>query len=234
MSFLKSMTALRKATLIGTAVLLGLLVASWMFVLSPRSDAIAATNAEVDVASASNDTLRDQISTRRAQEAQLPELRKVDKALSGRFPPTAEQAKMFQMITAAAGQAGLAPSAVTNLTVNPPVNGTGGQASSAQLPGIAAPVAEIASQQVTMDVKGTAEQIRKMMRNLEELPRAFQVLTLNVTNGGPADPADQNEVEMQSAAITGAMYLLPTLADPLATTKATTSKTAASKTAAKK
>lgn len=228
MNALKSLTPLRKAGLIGVAVLVGLLVASWMFVLSPRNAAVAAVNEKVDAASAANDALRNTIETRRAQQAKLPELRKVEKALAGRFPPTAEQAKMFKMVTAAAGQAGLAPSAVSNLTVSPPTSAAGAGAS-AQLPGVAAPIGEIASQQVSMDVDGTEEQIRRLVANLEQLPRAFQVTTVSISNTAATGEAPAST----TATVTGDMFVMPKLADP--TVKVATSKTATStKSTAKK
>ena len=222
MTFLRSMSALRKSAFIGIGLLLALLVASWMFVLSPRSDAVAAANDQVSVASAANDALRGTIATRRVQQAKLPELRKVEKALSGRFPPTAEQPQLFKMVTAAAGQAGLAPSAVSNLTISPPASGTAGGAATAQLPGIAAPLAQIAAQTITMDVKGTEEQIRKLVGNLEQLPRAFEVTTVSLSNAA----ATETTTAVQTAAITGQMFVMPTLADPTATTtvKATAKK----------
>lgn len=228
MGALRSMTSLRKAGLIGAAVLVGLLVASWMFVLSPRNAAVAAANEKVDAASAANDALRGTIETRRAMQAQLPELRKVEKALAGRFPPTAEQAKMFKMVTAAAGQAGLAPSAISNLTVSPPASASGAGAS-AQLPGVAAPVGEIASQPVSMDVAGTEDQIRRLVANLEQLPRAFQVTTVSVNNTA----ATAETPASTTATVTGEMFVMPKLADPTVKTTVST-KPAATKTTAKK
>jgi hypothetical protein len=241
---LNSMTQTTKATLIGVAVLLAMLIAGWLFVLSPRSDAVAAVDSDVKVASATNDSLRNQIATRRAQEAKLPELRKISKALDGRFPPSAEQPELYKMVTAAAGRAGIAPGDVTNLTVNPPVSGTAGQSASAQLPGVAAVPAQIASQQVTMDVKGTEAQIRKMVANLEDLPRAFEVTTVNLSNPssgtaagtatGTAGTAAAAVVDTGSTAtITGQMFVMPALADPtLAASQAKAKAAAAAKKAA--
>jgi Tfp pilus assembly protein PilO len=215
---LNSMTQTRKATLIGVAVLLAMLVVGWMFVLTPRSDAVAAANEKVKVAAAANDQLRSTIAARRAQEARLPELRKISKALDGRFPPSAQQPELYKMVTAAAGRAGIAPGEVTNLTVNPPVSGTSGQPASAQLPGVAAVPAQIASQQVTMDVKGSEAQIRKMVANLEDLPRAFEVTTVSLSN--PATGAKGDAVQTTTATITGQMVVMPALKDPTLAAKA--------------
>lgn len=230
MSALRSLTPLRKTGLIGTGVLAGLLVASWMFVLSPRSEAVAAANEKVEVAAAANDALRNTIETRRAQQAKLPELRKVEKALAGRFPPSAEQAKMFKMVTAAGGQAGLAPSAISNLTVNPPVSGTAGVATSARLPGVSGPVGEIASQQVSLDVAGSEAQIRKLVANLEQLPRAFQVTTVSFSNA----LATEEVPATTTASITGEMFVMPELADPTANAPAKAPAKTSAKESAKK
>ena len=63
MKSLRSMSPIRKTALIGVALLLGMLVAGWQFVLSPRTEAVAAVNEEVTSASAAP-TTRNRRSTR--------------------------------------------------------------------------------------------------------------------------------------------------------------------------
>ncbi len=215
-----ALTPVRKTTAIGVVVLLVALLAAWMLVLSPRSDAIAKVNTEIDTAAAANQALRAQIAQRRALEAELPELRKVSTALDRRFPPTAEQAKLFKMITAAAAAAGIAPQYLTNLTMNPPTTTATGSGASAQLPGVGTAVGDIASQTVTMNVGGTPAQIREMLANLEMLPRAFAVTSVSLTTQSPTAPAAGSTAPVVSGApeqlvtITGDMFVMPKVVDP--------------------
>ena len=62
-----------------------------------------------------------------------------------------------------------------------------------------------------MDVKGTEAEIRKLVGNLEQLPRAFQVTTVSLNNA-----VDEQQVEQTTASITGEMFVMPTLLDPTA------------------
>lgn len=209
------LTATRRTGLIGVLALVLALLAAWLLVLSPRSEAIAEVSGQTTVAAAANDALRGQITARRAQQDALPQERKVADALAERFPASAEQAKLFRMITAAAAQAGIAPQSLTNLTVNPPTGGTAGGPASAQLPGISQTGGQIAAQQVSMDVEGSAGEIRALVGNLEKLPRAFALTALSVTDrsGGSGKVGKGG----QSVSITGQMFLMPQLADPTVT-----------------
>ncbi|MBA3742105.1 hypothetical protein [Sporichthya sp.] len=216
-----SLTSARKTTLIGTAILLVALVAAWMLVLSPRSDAVAAVNAEVTAAEEANQALRVQIEALRARQAQLPELREVSKALDRRFPPTAEQAKLFKMITAAAAQAGIAPQHLASMTMDPPA-AVGAAGTSAQLPGVSAPIGQIAAQKLTINVSGTPSQIRAFVGNLEKLPRAFAVNTIGfVQQAAGTSPTEDVSTapDAQTVTITGEMFVMPKVEDPAASSK---------------
>ncbi len=210
-----ALTAVHKNAIAGSVILLVALLAAWMFVLSPRSDAIAATNEEVAVAEQRNQSLRNQIQTLKLREEQLPALRETSKALDRRFPPTAEQAKLFKMITAAAAEAGIAPQHLTSMQMDPPAAvGTG---SSAQLPGVAAPIASIAGQKLTINVSGSPTQIRAFVANLEKLPRAFAVSTISLAQQSASQEPSENTstaADAQTVTITGDMYLLPKVVDP--------------------
>ncbi|HUR72967.1 MAG TPA: type 4a pilus biogenesis protein PilO [Sporichthya sp.] len=217
MNQMQGLTPARKTAAVGTVVLLVALIAAWMLVLSPRSDAVANVNDQVTAAEQSNQTLRNQIATLQARKDQLPELREVSKALDRRFPPTAEQAKLFKMLTAAAAEAGIAPQYLTNLTVAAPA--AVGSASSAQLPGVSAPITQIASQQLTLNVSGTPRQIRAFVVNLEKLPRAFAVNAISVSQSAPtATPTENASVapDAQTVTITGNMFVMPKVVDPTA------------------
>jgi Tfp pilus assembly protein PilO len=195
-----------------------------MFVLTPRSDAVSKVNEEKATAEHANQALRSKVQTLRNRQAQLPELKEVSKALDKRFPPTAQQAKLFKMVTAAAAAAGIAPQYLTSLTVDPPAGV--GAADSAQLPGVAGPISQIAGQKVTINVSGSPSEVRAFVANLEKLPRAFAVNTIQLTAAAPAAtnssttgaPADNVSVapNAQTVTITGNMFVMPKVTDPTA------------------
>jgi Tfp pilus assembly protein PilO len=209
----QALTPTRKTTLFGSLILLAALVAAWMFVLSPRGDAIAAVNEDIAATESSNQALRGQIASLRARQEQLPELREVSKALDRRFPRTAEQAKLFRMITAAAAEAGIAPQYLTSMQMDPPA--AVGGATSAQLPGVAAPISEIAAQKLTLNVSGTPRQIRAFVGNLEKLPRAFAVNTISLAQQATAQQPTESAStapDAQTVTITGDMFNLKKVA----------------------
>ncbi|MGQ0465219.1 MAG: hypothetical protein ACT4QG_07840 [Sporichthyaceae bacterium] len=215
------LTPTKKTAVVGALLLALGLTASWFVVLKPRAADVAAVQEQTAAALSANDSLRAQIAARRVQAAQLPTLAKLSDALSARFPATAEQAKLFSMIGAAAAGAGIAPQFVTNLTVAAPVDASGAT-TSAGLPGVATPIGRLASQQLTMDVRAKPDQIRKFVANLEKLPRAFQVTSLNLNlqtaaaagTAGTVAAATAAAGAATSAQITGTMFLMPEFAVP--------------------
>ncbi len=220
MNLSSGLTPVRKTTLIGSLILLVALIAAWMFVLSPRSDAIAAVNEQTASAAQTNQSLRSQIASLQARQAELPQLREISKALDRRFPPTAEQAKLFKMITAAAAAAGIAPQHLASMQMDPPA--AVGGAGSAQLPGVAAPTGEIAAQKLTINVSGTPREIRQFVRNLEKLPRAFAVTTISLSQqaAGTTPSEDASTApDAQTVTITGDMFNLKKVVDPTVVAK---------------
>lgn len=213
-----ALTPVRKTTVIGVALLLLGLIAAWMFLLSPRSEAVGKVKDEITVAAAANASLRNQIATLRAQQAQLPELRVINDAINDRFPVSAQQPQLFRMITAAAAEAGIAPQSLTNLNVDPPTSTAGLGQSAAQLPG-ARPLSEIAAQRVSMNVAASPAQIRDFVANLEKLPRAFAITSIGLVTSAAAPAAGTTAPvatgsDLQTATISGEMFVMPKLADP--------------------
>jgi|GEM_PF-897559 len=229
---LPPLTPTRKTAVVGVVGLSAALALAWFAVLLPRGHEVSKVDAQVATVAAGNDSLRNQIAARHEQEAQLPQLRKLSQALDSRFPPTAEQAKLFRMITAAAASAGIAPQYLTNLNVDAPVDSSQGAGDTAHLPGVGAAIGQIASQRVSMDARGTPAQIRNFIANLERLPRAFEVTTVTLTkpapalgvpaSGGIAAPPAAPDANFQTATITGQMFLMPPVSDPTADATNTT------------
>lgn len=207
-----TLTPTRKTTVVGVLALALALVVAWFAVLEPRAADVTAVKQQRAATESANDSLRSQIAVRQAQEAQLPTLRKLSDALSGRFPATAEQAKLFAMITAAAASSDIAPQYVTNLTVAAPADAAA--ATTAALPGVATPIGRVAAQTVSMDVRATPAKIREFVANLEKLPRAFQVTSINLSTQTTAKGRATAPGGNQTAAISGQMFLMPTFVDP--------------------
>ena len=243
---LPPLTPTAKVTAIGVAGLSAALAISWLAVLHPRGETVGQVDGQAAAVAASNNLLRNQIAARQAEQAQLPQLEKISSALDTRFPPNSQQAKMFGMITAAAASAGIAPQYLTNLTVAAPVSATTGSNTSAQLPGVGTTIGQVASQAITLTARGTAADIRKFIANLEQLPRAFEVTTVNLTQPVPvtATPAVSTtggttttttvpavppapDANFDTANISGQMFLMPALNNPAPTTSAATGGTAA-------
>jgi Tfp pilus assembly protein PilO len=219
---LPPLTRVGKTVALGVLVLAVLVAIAYFAVLRPRAASVDKVNAQAATVAASNDSLRSQIAARQAEEAQLPELRKLSSAIDLRFPATAEQAKLFKMMTAAAASAGIAPQYLTNLTVAPPVDSATSASPTAHLPGVASAIGQVASQQLTLDAKGTPAQLRAFVANLEKLPRAFEVTTVNITtpiaiaNSAPTAPGTvvAPDAKLSQATITGTMFLMPKVDDP--------------------
>jgi hypothetical protein len=195
-----------------------------MFVLTPRSDAISRVNDEKLTAQDANQALRSKIQTLRARQEQLPELKAVAKALDRRFPPSAEQAKLYKMVTAAAAAAGIAPQYLTGVTVDPPAPvGTG---TSAQLPGVAAPISQIAGQKVTINVSGSPSEIREFAVDTLSFTAAAPVGAGTPTAGAPAANVSVAP-DAQTVTITGNMFVMPKFVDPTAPAASPTKTSAA-------
>jgi Tfp pilus assembly protein PilO len=237
---LPPLTRVSKTVALGVLVLAVVLAMAYFAVLRPRANSVDKTNAQAAAVTAANDALRTQIAQRHAQEEQLPELRALSSAIDSRFPPTAEQAKLFKMITAAAASAGIPPQYLTNLTVTPPSDASTSDSTTAHLPGVGTAIGQVASQQVTLNAKGTPAQVRAFVANLEKLPRAFEVTAVNLTlpqqstatttgSTGPTTAAAP-DANLEQATITGQMFLMPSIADP--TKPATTGSAAAGTTKA--
>jgi Tfp pilus assembly protein PilO len=232
---LPQLTPTAKVTAIGVAGLSAALAIAWFAVLHPRGAEVGKVDAQAAAVAAANDSLRNQIAARKGEQAQLPQLEKISSALDTRFPPNSQQAKLFQMITAAAASAGIAPQYLTNLTVAAPVDASPSASTSAHLPGVGTTIGQVASQQVSLTVRGSAADIRKFVANLEQLPRAFEVTTVNLTQPVPtvatpsttttttggtttttATPAapPAPDANFDTANLTGQMFLMPTPAKP--------------------
>jgi len=195
----------RKTKIVGCIGLLVVAALGWVVAIGPRTSALADARQQADETRIQIDALRAQINVLRRQEAGLGAIRKTAAALAAKFPATAEQPRMFQEVTEAAVAAGIPETKVTAVTPQAPVAGGPGQAAGAKLPGQSR-TAGLARQTVTMSVEGKLDQLQQLMRNLEQMPRAYLVTTVAVAQG--------SEGGLYTATITGDMFVMPAAPDP--------------------
>lgn len=193
--------------LLGAFALALLASVGWLLLLSPQTSALAEVHTQADTTRDQNDALRLQLIVLRQQQAQLEDTSAAAEALAAKFPPTADQPELFRAVTAAAADAGIPARSITTLTPTPPVVGSGDPAAGVQLPG-AATAADIAVQNVSLTVEGTYDEMRKLIENLEGMPRAYLIDSLTLSAGTAPDTF--------TTAIAGDMFLMPPAKDPAA------------------
>jgi hypothetical protein len=197
------------AKAMGAASLLLITGAGWMFALGPQTSALAQVHEETEAAAAQNQVLAQQLRTLQDQAAHLEDTRRTAAALAARFPATADQPGLFAQVTSAASRAGIGPRDITALTPTPPVFGTTDPTGAVQ------PTNEgdqsLARQTVTVTVDGNAASTRRLLKNLETIPRAFLVNDVTVQAA---------EAGSFTATITGDMFVMPPAVFPQPVEKA--------------
>jgi hypothetical protein len=198
-----NLRSLGAAKVLGAASLVLVSGVGWNFVLGPVTSSLAGVHDETRSALAQNDLLELQLLELKDQSGHIDVTRRTAGALAAKFPPTADQPGLFGQVTAAAAAAGIRPQDVTAVTPTPPTFGTD-PAGSVTTP----PAGErfLARQTVTISVEGSYLATRRLLSNLEEIPRAFAVSGLTV--GAGATPS------AYTATITGNMFVMPPAVDP--------------------
>lgn len=184
--------------LLGAASMLVITGAGWVFALGPQTSTLGQVHEETEAAVASNQQLAQQLLQLQDQAKRLEDTKRTAAALATRFPATADQPGLFSQVTSAASRAGIGPQDVTALTPTPPTFGGPDADGSVQ------PTSEsdqnLARQTLTVSVEGNAEATRRLLRNLETIPRAFLVKDVAVQAG---------EADGYTATITGEMFVMP-------------------------
>ncbi len=176
-------TSTRRAQLAGAAALLAFAAAGWVFLLDPRLGRAADIQAKAAALRAGNDRTERQLADLRAKQANLPAERAYATALARRFPPTAAQPELFAQIRAAATRAGIPESAVTSLAPSVP------QPMSTPTPGATAPPtpgSQLASMQLTLSVTAPYERLVAFIAELERMPRAYLISTVDIAPAAQA------------------------------------------------
>jgi len=197
--------------LVGAGSLVLIAAVGWLGVLGPSSAGLAAARDDIASTEEQNQVLATQLVTLQHQAVHLTGSRKAARALSTRFPPTADQPGLFAQVTGAASEAGILPRNVTALTPTPPTVGSGEVTEPVRTP--TATDNALARQTVTVSVSGSYGATQQLLRNLEGIPRAFLVTAVTIGAGtGPRSYV---------TTVTGDMFVMPPAVDPKSVTVTT-------------
>jgi Tfp pilus assembly protein PilO len=196
---------------VGVLGLVAVAALGWTFAVGPETGRLADARAEVTTVQDQNAVLQTQLAGLVKQQEQLGATRQAARELAKRFPPTADQPGLFQIVTAAAVDAGIGAQGVTTLTPTPPVVGNpdgtpAAAAGTATTSATSAGAPLLARQTVTVSVTGTYEETRQLLVNLEHMDRAY--LVTSVTLAGDATAGTF------TTTITGDMFVMPPVKDP--------------------
>jgi hypothetical protein len=187
-------------TFLGALALVVVAALGWLFVLGPAFGELDAVHTQTSDARAQQDVLNQQLTLLREQQQTLPKIRADSAALTVRFPGTADQPGLFESVAKAVADAGIPAEKLTALTPTPPVVGTGDEAAGVVLP-VEEASGNLATQTVTVSVESTYDEARRLLANLETMPRAYLVTSLTVTEGEAAGQF--------STTIIGNMFVMP-------------------------
>lgn len=188
--------------ILGALALLLIVGLGWQFVLSPKTEALSDVREKITDTRDNNDLLALQLVTLKRQAAELDSVRAIAGALSGMFPSTADQPRLFREVTEAAADAGIGPKGVTALSPTPPV--VGGDPAA----GVAVDTTglTLARQIVAVSVEGSYAETQRLLANLEQIPRAFLITSVSLSSG--------QEKGDYTTTITGDMFVMPPVVDP--------------------
>ena len=197
-------TATKVTGAIGLLVVAGL---GWTFGVGPQSAHLAEARDEVTTVQDQNALLTVQLAALTKQQQDLGATRRTARVLAANFPPTADQPGLFEIVTAAAVDAGIGAKGVTTLTPTPPVVGTADSSAGSTQAGTTAPSGDqLARQTVTVAVTGSYDQTRQLLVNLEHMKRAYLITSVSL--------AGDTENGAYTTSITGDMFVMPPVQDP--------------------
>jgi Tfp pilus assembly protein PilO len=190
----------------------GLLVVAalgWTFGVGPQSAQLAEARDEVATVQDQNALLTVQLAALTKQQEDLGATRRTARRLAAKFPSTADQPGLFEIVTAAAVDAGIGAKGVTTLTPTPPVVGTADGADAAAQGGTqsgAQAGTQLARQTVTVSVTGSYDETRQLLVNLENMQRAYLITSVSL--------AGDAQSGAYTTTVTGDMFVMPPVQDP--------------------
>ena len=207
-----------RTLVIGAVSLLAVAALGWFLLISPAMGKVSATRQETENAQQRSASLSAQVATLQKQQRELPAVRKLAATLEQIIPTTADQPGFFAAVNRAARQAGIAPGHVKTLSPTAPqVLDANGQPvdTSAAVP--AAPAAsgtstvgDVAEQTVAVIVDADEAQTERLLQNLETMPRAFVVQSLEISTGG----SEGDNSSTLTVSISGTTYVAPPMTQP--------------------
>jgi Tfp pilus assembly protein PilO len=176
--------------LLGSAGLLLLAALGWVALLGPALGDLGATDASRIEAQDRNQAMRLELARLRQQAESLPETDAMADRLDDVFPPTADQPGFFAQVSAVTENAGIPAGDVAVLSPGVPevpVAPGAPPADAAPAEGTAAPedapvavsAGTVAEQVVTVEVRGSYEELTRVLEGVEEMERGFLVTTAN-------------------------------------------------------
>jgi Tfp pilus assembly protein PilO len=195
-----------QATVLLGALGLALLAAlGWVGLVGPAlGDVGAADDARTQTQDA-NQAKRVELARLRRESEDLPTTDALAAELDAIFPATADQPGLFAEVSRVARAAGVAPDDVTGLTAGAPVilgeDPAAPPAAPTDTPTVHDPT-ETALQTVTVVVRGDYGELSRVLRGLEEMPRAFLVASADIT-------AEEDDV--LTLTVVGATFVAPPL-----------------------
>lgn len=220
------MSGKRTIVVFGSAILAIVAVAGWFLLLSPRLATAGELNDQRDAVVTANEVTRTKIGELQEMKDKIGQAKADADLLTRRFPPTAEQSVLFDLVQQAAASAGIPASKISTLTISVPTLGStdgsvtlpGASAdpnataaatpATAGAPAAAAPGGGLASMSVDVTVAGAPDRLAGFVKALESMDRAFLVTGINIAGTGEGGGS--------SLTLSGTMFLLPELVDPTA------------------
>ena len=197
------------------------LVAGWFLLVSPKHGAASDLRSQAEGLVSSNAQLESKLDMLKSQSKNLPAQQAKLAAVAARIPDNPALPQLIRALTAAATKTGVelvtvspgtaaavvgAPSAA----VTAPTTGTGTTGSVASSGATGSSAGVLTQIPVSLTVAGGFFQVQKFVGELENLPRAMRVASLNLVPGtNPVKPTvgTVDDGKMLSATITGQVFL---------------------------
>lgn len=211
------MEKLKQWVAITVVAVLGIAAAGWFLLISPKNSEANDLKTEADAQTAATQVLRNDIKTLQAQAKALPKERGKLAAVAAKLPSDPGMPALIRALSDAADEAGLkfvsltpgTPIAATSAVAATPKTNADGEVVAAAA---AAPTG-LTTIPVQISVFGGFYQAQQFAAQLESLPRAFRVTTLNIAPGGdPGNAGDKGKTaefdgQHLLATISGEVYM---------------------------
>lgn len=190
-----TLTRVAKTKLIGSLALAAIIIAGGTVIVYPRLTKASTIAGRINKQTERTTSLDNQVSTLQRDAEQLTKERKLASAIQARFPSTADQPGLFKAIQTAAQRAGIPSKNVTGLTPSVPT----------VQPGKSGGLG-LATMSVTVAVSGSYGQVIQFLRNLEAMPRAYLISSIQLAGANGSSQFTLN--------LSGTMFVMTSPTDP--------------------